>query len=140
MRESDGYYVWNKNEVYPINKYFKTNEFSCQCKNPECVEQKASIELITRLTTLREQVQEPITITSGFRCEKHQAEVEASGVSTVVAKHSQHELGNAADIKPTRMQIDHFLQLSEKLFKAIGIAKTWLHVDLRDDKERRWYY
>lgn len=140
MKESNGYYLWNKGEIFPFNKYFKTNEFSCQCKNKECVEQKVSKELISKLTELRIALNEPLLITSGFRCAAHQKEVEASGVSTVVAVHSQHELGNAADLKPTRTPVKDLVTISAKIFKAIGIANTWVHLDLRSDKERRWYY
>ena len=70
MKEVKGYYIWNKGDVYPFNKYFASNEFSCQCSNTDCVEQKVSKELIDKLTELREAIQEPLTVTSGFRCTK----------------------------------------------------------------------
>jgi uncharacterized protein YcbK (DUF882 family) len=140
MREEDGCHVWAKGENYQLNKFFNTKDFSCQCKNTDCIDQKLDKDLLAKLTDLRVLINEPITITSGFRCKKHQAEVEKSGVSTVVAKFSQHELGKAVDLKPTRMPIKDLVSLAEKTFKAIGIASTWIHVDLRDEKERRWYY
>jgi uncharacterized protein YcbK (DUF882 family) len=140
MRELDGCFVWTKGEVYPINKYFNTKEFTCHCSHPECIEQKIDKELVSKLTDLRVLVNEPMVITSGFRCAAYQKDVEASGQSTVVAQHSQHELGKAVDCKTTRMPIKNFVQLAERTFKAIGIASTWCHLDLRDDKERRWYY
>lgn len=140
MLDKDGYYLWKKGEIFPFNKYFSTREFSCQCKHTECVDQKVSKTLIVKLTTLREQLNEPITINSGFRCAAHQADVETSGVSTVVAKFSQHELGKAADIAPTRTPVKDLVTLAAKLFDAIGIASTWIHVDERVGKERRWYY
>jgi len=140
MREEDGCHVWTKGEVYPINKYFSTGEFSCKCTHKECVEQRVDKELISKLTALRELANEPLIITSGFRCPAHQKDVEASGQSTIVAKNSQHELGKAADIKTTRMPIKDFVQLAERTFHAIGIASNWCHLDLRSDKERRWYY
>ena len=140
MRQVDGYYIWNKGDIYSFNKYFKTNEFSCQCKHPECVEQKTSIELISKLTELRKAMNEPLTVTSGFRCEAHQEDIRKSGVSTVVAKKSTHELGDAADIKPTRTPIKDFETIAARYFKAIGTAKNFLHLDLRDDKVRRWPY
>lgn len=140
MREENGCYVWAKGETFPLNKYFSTREFSCKCTNKECVDQKIDKELLEKLTELRIAVNEPITITSGYRCAAHQAAVEKSGVSTVVAKHSQHELGKAVDLKTTRMPIKDVVTLAERIFKAIGIASTWCHVDLRSEKERRWYY
>lgn len=140
MKEVNGYYIWNKGDIYPFNQYFKTSEFSCQCKLKSCVEQKASKELISKLTELRIAINEPLTITSGFRCKAHQEEIRKSGVSTVVAKVSTHESGDAADVKPTRTSIKDFETIAAKFFMAIGIAKTFLHMDLRKDKVRRWPY
>lgn len=140
MKTNEKLYIWDKSEKSPINKYFNTEEFSCQCKNKECVEQKISIELIKDLTELREELGKPITITSGFRCSAHQKEVSESGVSTVVAKKSQHEEGEAADCKFTGYTVAQVLPYAEKRFKAIGVAKTFLHLDTRKDKIRRWTY
>ena len=140
MKEVDGYYTWVKGDVYVFNKYFKTDEFSCQCKLKSCVNQKVSKDLIKKLTELRESVNEPLRITSGFHCKEHQEEIRKSGQSTVVAKVSTHELGDAADVQPTRTNMRDFETLAAKIFKAIGIAKNFLHLDLRDDKIRRWPY
>ena len=82
MKSDDKYFYWKKGEVYPFNKYFKTSEFSCKCNNSSCVEQKASKELVECLTKLRELVNEPLIITSAFRCEKHQQHLRNSGVNT----------------------------------------------------------
>lgn len=140
MKEVGNYYIWSKGDVYPFNKYFKTSEFSCQCKLKACVEQKVSKNLIAKLTELREAINEPLTITSGFRCTAHQEEIRKSGVSTVVAKVSTHELGDAADVQPTRTTIKDFETIAAKYFMSIGIAKNFLHLDLRSDKIRRWPY
>lgn len=140
MRKDDKYYFWEKGQVYPFNKYFNTGEFDCQCKNKDCVEQKIAIELIDSLTKLREDINEPLKVTSGFRCEAHQAALRKSGVNTVVASKSTHELGEAADIKPSRLSIPNLEKFSAKYFEAIGTAKTFLHVDLRKGKIRRWLY
>lgn len=140
MKEVDGYYVWNKGDQYVINKYFKTGEFSCKCKLPECVEQKVSKELVSKLTELREALNEPVKITSGFRCKGHQEQIAKSEVSTVVAKSSQHELGNAADIQSTRTPIKDVVTIAARYFEAIGIASVFIHIDLRTGKIRRWIY
>lgn len=140
MRDENGYYLWKKGEIYPFNKYFTSREFSCQCSNLDCVDQKISKELISKLMELREALCEPLVITSGFRCKAHQEAIAKSEVSTVVAKHSQHELGLAADLKPTRTPTSQVAQVAARFFKAIGTASVFIHVDLRDDKERRWIY
>lgn len=140
MKKDDKYYYWEKGQVYKFNNYFNTGEFACQCKYSDCVEQKIAIELIDKLTELRESINEPLTVTSGFRCTKHQVDLRKSGVNTVVASKSSHELGDAADIKPSRLSIPNLEKFSDKYFEAIGTAKTFLHVDLRKGKIRRWLY
>ena len=145
MPEDLSYFIWNKGDIYFLNKEktFSTKEFTCHCSFKECKEQKVSKLLIEQLTQLRKDVNEPITVTSGFRCSKYQEKLRSDGINTVVAKKSSHELGNAADITPTRMKIKDFLAFCEKKFKAIGIAKTFLHVDTRgqdDQRIRRWNY
>lgn len=142
MQQDKEFYFWIKGDIYPFDKnyYFKTSEFSCKCDYPECKQQKVSKDLITRLLALREDIKEPITVTSGYRCSKYQEQIAKEGISTVVATKSQHELGNAADVKPIRMKIEFFLSMAAKHFEAIGIASTWLHLDTRTGKDRRWNY
>ncbi len=140
IKESDGYYYWNKGQEFNLGPYFKTAEFDCQCKHDSCVEQKISIELVKKLQDVRVELARPVKVTSGFRCSKHQADLRSSGVNTVVARVSTHELGNAADIRPVDRNMTGFLEIVEKSFLSIGLAKTFLHVDLREDKERRWNY
>ena len=137
MIKKDGYYTWKKGQTYKLNAHFTTRDFQCPCSNPECVDQKISVEIIDRLMVLRELIQEPLVITSGYRCEAYQAKLEASEVSTI--KDSPHLDGNAIDVKPTRMPIKDFVKLAEKLFKSIGIGSVFIHLDLRD-KNQTWYY
>ena len=74
-------------------KYFKKSEFKCQCGGKYCSGYPAEMspKLIDILEELRKYFGKPITITSGLRCKKHNAEV--GGVSN-----SQHQYGKAADI------------------------------------------
>ena len=73
--------------------YFKKSEFKCQCGGKYCNGYPADIspKLIDILEKMRAYFGKPITITSGLRCSKHNAEV--GGVSN-----SQHQYGKAADI------------------------------------------
>ena len=140
IKTQDGYYVWTKGVDEWFNNWFKTKEFQCQCKNSDCKEQKISIELIDRLTDIREYTKSPMRINSGFRCTKHQEEIRNSGTSTVVAKKSTHETGDAADISVSSLTTAALIPIAEKHFKSIGTATNFIHVDLRDDKVRRWKY
>jgi uncharacterized protein YcbK (DUF882 family) len=140
IKIQDGYYIWVKGDNLWLNNWFKTKEFECKCSNKECINQKIAVELIARLTVIREYTKSPMRITSGFRCSEHQQAIRNSGVSTVVAKKSTHEKGDAADISVSSLTPLNLLPIVEKQFKSIGIANNFLHVDLRDDKERRWKY
>lgn len=140
IQTKDGYYIWKKGNDIWINNWFKTKEFECRCTNKECVDQKIAVELIEKLTAIREYTKSPMRISSGFRCSKHQEAIRNSGTSTVVAKKSTHEKGDAADISVSSLTTLNLLPVAEKQFKAIGIANNFLHVDLRDDKVRRWNY
>lgn len=140
IKIENGYYTWKKGDALWLNNWFKTSEFSCQCIHKECVDQKLSVELLNRLTDIREEVKSPMRIHSGFRCRAHQEDIRNSGVSTVVAKNSTHELGNAADISVSRLITAELVNVAAKKFHSIGIALNFIHVDLRDDKTRRWKY
>nr|WP_243239203.1 D-Ala-D-Ala carboxypeptidase family metallohydrolase [Anaerofustis stercorihominis] len=74
-------------------KYFKKSEFKCQCRGKYCNGYPAemSSKLIDILEKLRAYFGKPITITSGLRCKKHNAEVGC-------VSNSQHQYGKAADI------------------------------------------
>ena len=140
MNQNENYYTWTKGEKSQINKYFNTSELSCKCSHPECKDQKISKNLIERLTKVRVELNKPLIVTSAFRCSQYQKDLAESGANTVVAKQSQHELGNAVDVVPNGATVTQLQPIAEKQFKAIGIAKTFLHLDTRDDKVRRWSY
>lgn len=139
VREEEGYYVWNKGDNLALSPYFSTKEFSCKCSFPACKKQRISKTLIVRLDLLRKDAKQPLYITSAYRCHEYQAFLRAAGVNTVVAKQSTHEQGNAADVVPKDGNIETFLPLAEKQFDSIGLAKNFLHLDLRVGK-RRWNY
>lgn len=139
VKEEDGYFVWKKGEDFSLSPYFKTREFSCQCKFLDCKDQKISVKLISKLDILRKEANQSLRITSGFRCTKHQASLKSGAVNTVVASVSTHEKGDAADVQPKDKNIAKFLLLAEKQFSSIGTAKTFLHLDTRLGY-RRWVY
>jgi uncharacterized protein YcbK (DUF882 family) len=139
MDNINGYFYWKKGEDVPVSAHFGTKELTCQCSHPACIDQMISGELLNRLEKIRIDLAQPISVTSAFRCAEHQQDLRESGIMTAAGK-SQHELGNASDIK-CPVPIDDLVNTAAKYFQAIGIAHTWIHVDLRNDKPiRRWYY
>lgn len=115
-----------------LSKNFKRSEFTCHCG---CEDDRVRPELIEALQELRNLVNAPIIVTSGFRCIEHN---KACGG----AKNSQHVYGRAADIHVSGMSQSTLASLAEKIpaFKngGIGIYKTWVHVDVRPTGKARW--
>jgi uncharacterized protein YcbK (DUF882 family) len=128
---------WKRGELLELSAHFKSTEFNCHCM--KCDQQMIDSLLIHNLENMRAAVG-AIQVTSGYRCQAYQRQLAADGHETAKGI-SQHELGRAADIRPYKLGImADFEQQAARYFKAIGIAETWLHVDLRSDKVRRWRY
>ena len=129
--------IWIKGEKKQITTHFTADELQCKCSFPSCRTQRVAGDLIARLEKLRLDVGKPLILTSVFRCAAHQATLRDSGVQTATGL-SQHELGRAADIATGgHLNLD---VAASSYFSAIGKAKSFIHVDLRNDKPRRWSY
>lgn len=112
-------------------KYFSIEEFDCQ----ETGENEMSEEFIHKLDELREKCGFPFKITSGYRSTSHSIEAKK-------AKPGRHTEGIACDIAVSngfeRMNIVHeALKLN---FTGIGVAKGFVHVDIRDATPVLWCY
>lgn len=70
-------------------RFFKLEEFQCPC----CGRVMIAAGLVLLLDILRASLGRRLIVTSGYRCEKHNAEVHG-------AKASRHLLGAAADLRP----------------------------------------
>lgn len=128
------YFIWKKGEKFQLSKNFNSSEVECKCKNPDCVEQKISKDLIEKAQKVRDEHGRSITVTSGFRCLKHNRAIGSSDTS-------QHPKGNGLDY--TSSDLNGLYSLSEKHFKAVGDGRArrkFVHVDSRTDKVRRWDY
>jgi uncharacterized protein YcbK (DUF882 family) len=132
------YITWQRGSNLPLSAHFNAKEFTCQCGM--CRPQKIKNDLITKLERVREKFGRPLIITSGYRCARHQASLRGQGLQTASGT-STHELGEAADVRPKDLaDMPELLKILEEEFKAIGLASTFYHVDLRADKIRRWKY
>ena len=113
-----------------LSEHFHSNEFACSCgcgygTRPGDV----SEELLHLLENMRDELGEPIYITSGCRCAIYNASPAVNGVPN-----SAHTRGTAADIKceggyKRRRLVDiavmHFAS-------GIGVARTFVHCDVDD--------
>jgi uncharacterized protein YcbK (DUF882 family) len=133
------FYVWKKGEDITFTEHFKSKEFECQCSHADCIDQKISKKLIENLEKCRQEYKHAVIINSGYRCAKHNKEIGG-------ADKSQHMEGKAADTRPkllTTDTMDEWIKVLNSTFKAMGIAQSFIHVDVREMEgsiRKVWYY
>lgn len=112
-------------------KYFHESEFRCR-ETQEC---GIKPEFVFMLDELRERCGFPFTITSGYRSKNHSIEIRKAQPGT-------HTQGIAADIAVAngeqRMKI--VKEALEMGFGGIGVAKSFVHVDMRTTTPVMWTY
>lgn len=112
-------------------RYFTVSEFDCK----ETGENKMRKEFLHKLDELRHYCGFPFVITSGYRSVNHSAEIKKP-------KGGTHTQGIAADIYINN-GVDRINIVSKALelgFTGIGVAKTFVHVDIRDSTPVMWTY
>ena len=111
-------------------KYFKIEDFNCQ----ETGENDMSVDFIHALDQLREACKFPFIITSGYRSKDHSVEKRK-------AKAGTHAQGIAADIRVSggaqRLSI---VKHASAMGMSVGVAKTFVHVDIRKTPAMCWCY
>jgi len=113
-----------------VAKHFNLSEFACPCCNLVMLHPK----LLAKLMELRNTLERPVYITSGYRCPKYNQKV--GGVAN-----SYHLIGLAADIKVKDTNLIELLGYAEEIdFAGIGLyeKKNFLHLDIRPTKRSRW--
>ena len=120
------------NSINNINiaPHFKLSEFACPC----CMRVMLHPKLLGKLVELRNTLERPVYITSGYRCSKYNHQI--GGVAN-----SYHCIGLAADIKVKDINLIELLEICENIdFAGIGFyeKKNFLHLDVRPTKRTRW--
>jgi uncharacterized protein YcbK (DUF882 family) len=113
-----------------IAKFFIMKEFECSC----CNTVKLSPDLLTRLNHLRNIINRPIYINSGYRCKEENQRV--GGVPG-----SYHLLGMAVDIHVKDILLSDLLIYTQEIgFNGIGFYenKNFLHLDVRPGPKYFW--
>lgn len=113
-------------------KYFKREDFACK----ETGQNEIRDDFIHALDALREACGFPFIVTSGYRSPEHSKE------RNKPPNGGAHTKGYAADIKVNngyerRMIVQKAL---EQGFSGIGVANTFVHVDLRPAQPIMWTY
>lgn len=112
-------------------RYFKVSDFDCQ----ETGENRMSEEFLYRLDKLRHICGFPFIVTSGYRSPNHSIEAAKAAPGT-------HAQGIAADIAiPSGDK--RYILIREAMamgFTGIGVAKTFIHLDIRKTAPVVWSY
>jgi len=104
-----------------LSKNFVLSEFACNDGSKEIT---VDYELIDLLQKLRDTLNKPIRITSGYRTVTYNKK--CGGIAT-----SHHLTGKAADIKVSGMTPLQVAKVADKFgFKGIGAYPTFTHVDV----------
>ena len=128
--------TYPKNDKTNITKNFKVSEFSCHGSGC-CSTVTIDTKLAEYLQNIRDHFGKPVTITSGYRCEKHNKAVGG-------ATGSYHAKGQAADIVVSGVAPAEVAKYAESIgIKGIGLYETnrdghFVHVDTRTTKSF-WY-
>lgn len=112
-----------------ISQHFRRSEFACRCG---CGFDDVNLKLIEVLEDVRNHFNAPVYINSGCRCPRHNQSVGGT-------RHSQHILGNAADISVKRVNPKSVADYLESKYPnkfGIGRYKTFTHIDVRSVKTR----
>ena len=107
-----------------LAKNFSSEELQCKCG---CSELKFDANLVKMLQRLRDYLDAPVIVTSGYRCKKHNKVV--GGV-----ENSYHTLGMASDIYVKGVSVDELAKLCILCgFTGVGLyrKKGFVHVDVR---------
>ena len=101
-------------------KHFTREEFACKC----CGVCEMDMDFVKSIDDIRDTLDMPLFIMSGYRCAKHNLEVDGK-------PNSAHLRGKAVDIKMELSRTRYiFMRIALKTFKRVGIGKTFIHVDI----------
>lgn len=113
-----------------ITNHFKVKEFACKDGSPVVFVDEY---LVTLLEMLRQTINKPIIITSGYRTPEHNKKVGG-------AKYSYHMRGCAADIRVNGMTPKDVAKELNKIVPnncGIIVYDNWIHFDVRAKKYRK---
>lgn len=120
-----------------LTRNFKLSEFQCKDGSDTPAVFFSHINLLAhQLQMLRDHLNEPIHILSGYRSIPHNTKVGGS-------PHSMHLIGKASDIWCKNHEPIVIIQIIEDLIDSgfmkqggLGIYKTFVHYDIRGNKAR----
>lgn len=119
--------TYNKGTAEQLTANFTTSEFDCKCGR-YCHTTQIDEKLVEYLQQIRTHFNQPIFITSGYRCPTHNANVGG-------ASNSYHRKGQACDFYVNGVSPAEVCKYAESIgIKGIGIYDNFTHIDTRDYK------
>ena len=118
---------------YYLTTHFRAKELACKCG---CNVEKMDSGFMVMLQKLRQTLDRPLFITSGYRCQEHNKAVGG-------ASESYHLKGMAADIVciSTKDRYEIVGAAIRLGFSGLGIDKQFVHVDNRKALPKKiWTY
>ena len=116
-------------------RYFKLSDFDCQ----ETGKNEMNEDFLIKLDDLRHECGFPFIVTSGYRSPTHSIEAKKVKAGSKAGTHAQ---GIASDIR-IHNGAEGFVIVSKAIkmgFKGIGVAKTFIHLDVRKTMPVIWSY
>ena len=116
-------------------RHFTREEFRCHCTGRYCDGFPAQPDenLVALLEDTREALGKPAILSSGVRCEKHNADPKVGGSPS-----SHHVKGMAADIRVEGITPEEVARYAESIgIQRIGLYDTFVHIG-SDSKKRFW--
>lgn len=120
-----------KNHAGDLSRNFSQSEFACPCCGKCLVDQL----LLNRLQEMRDKIQKPIGIESGYRCPDHNRRIPGA------AQNSTHIFGWAVDIKPPTplYALELYDAARSAGFKRIEVKRGNIHLDVGDIRDPEYY-
>jgi len=121
-------HTYAKTDKTQLTEHFNITEFHCKGTSCGCKETLHDPELSAYLQQIREHFGKPLHITSGYRCQKHNAAVNG----TIDSKHTK---GQAADFYISGVAPAEIAKFAESIgILGIGQYDNFVHIDTRKKK------
>lgn len=115
---------YKRSDSVQLSKNFRLEEFKCKCG--KCDPILLDDALVTWLQKIRDHFGRSVTVNSGYRCPKHNADPKVGGSSS-----SHHMKGMAADIRVQGVTPEEVAKYAESIgIQRIGLytKKSFVHI------------
>jgi len=120
-----------------LTRNFSLHEFACRDGSAVPLELINNVTLLAKnLQVLRDHIQRPITVISGYRSPSYNSKIGG-------ARKSQHMVAKAGDLKVAGMHPDevraailHLIDTGKMMQGGVGRYTTFTHYDVRSRKAR----